>query len=163
MLKQYIILFVFLILYNLVINWLEKIKANQNICFFLGNIFILIYLFIYSYYVWFISLAGRRKCLIINEWEKTKKSRDFRNRVAKVKRKAKKSGGGTCILALILLLPFWILSGFNKNKAVSIYQERYAQYFSCPYKNKTGLRCSDVFRQEGFKALVCKCKNKGIS
>ena len=44
MLKQYIILFVFLILYNLVINWLEKIKANQNICFFLGSIFSLIYL-----------------------------------------------------------------------------------------------------------------------
>ena len=42
--KQYIILFVFLILYNIVINWLNKTEASRRVCFFLGSIFSLIYL-----------------------------------------------------------------------------------------------------------------------
>jgi hypothetical protein len=84
--------------------------------------------------------------------------RDFRNHIAKTEKRSRKhrqSSGSTYILAMFLLFPFWLISGFNKEKAVDAWH-KYSYFFPCPYKNKEG-SCSNTFKEEGLKALVCKC------
>ena len=60
------------------------------------------------------------------------------------------------LIALLIAAPLVFLqAGFNKNKAVDIYQQKYAQHFRCPY-SRTG-SCSETLRNEGAKALATKC------
>lgn len=67
-------------------------------------------------------------------------------------------GGGIYIIALIIAAPMVLLeSGLNKAKAVEVYQQRYASHFKCPY-NRSG-SCSETLRNDGVKALACKCRN----
>ena len=59
-----------------------------------------------------------------------------------------------CLLFIAISPALWFASGFNKNKAINSYQKS-AHEFSCPYGRDGS--CSETFRNDGLKALICKC------
>ena len=65
--------------------------------------------------------------------------------------------GMTCFNSIPLFLLFFILAGFSKDRAVDVYQARYAKNFQCPYDRDGS--CSETFRKDGAKALMQKCRD----
>ena len=62
--------------------------------------------------------------------------------------------GFTCLMVSLLAPMFFVMSGFSSDKTIDKYQ-RYGNEFTCPFQ-KDG-SCSEAFRNDGFKALICKC------
>jgi len=63
------------------------------------------------------------------------------------------TGKPGCVVGMIFASMLFVASGFNKTVAIDRYQ-KYAE-FSCPYGRDGS--CSETFRKDGIKALVCKC------